>query len=167
MSRAPRLLFRKVKSILGGRVRLMLSGGAPLSSATQLFMNACFCCPVGQGYGLTETCGAGTITLGRGRGGWGGGGMPGGGCHEGRRRCKEELKTKTGILCVAANRSSFFVGGGFTFSCKGSVSVRTVEDYTTGRVGSPLKCCEVQLRDWLEGIVRSLQHAGLRCSSMI
>ncbi|XP_046869932.1 long-chain-fatty-acid--CoA ligase 4 [Hypomesus transpacificus] len=83
------LLFRKVKSILGGRVRLMLSGGAPLSSATQLFMNACFCCPVGQGYGLTETCGAGTITL--------------------------------------------------------------VEDYTTGRVGSPLKCCEVQLRDWLEG----------------
>lgn len=25
-------------------------------------MNVCFCCPVGQGYGLTETCGAGTIS---------------------------------------------------------------------------------------------------------
>lgn len=42
----------------------MLSGGAPLSEATQRFMNVCFCCPVGQGYGLTETCGAGTITEG-------------------------------------------------------------------------------------------------------
>ncbi|KAM4621599.1 long-chain-fatty-acid--CoA ligase 4 [Polymixia lowei] len=56
------LLFRKVRSLLGGRVRMMLSGGAPLSPATQRFMNVCFCCPVGQGYGLTETCGAGTIT---------------------------------------------------------------------------------------------------------
>lgn len=44
---------------------MMLSGGAPLSSATQRFMNVCFCCPVGQGYGLTETCGAGTITEGK------------------------------------------------------------------------------------------------------
>lgn len=59
------LLFGKVKKLLGGRVRMMMSGGAPLSSATQRFMNVCFCCPVGQGYGLTETCGAGTITEGK------------------------------------------------------------------------------------------------------
>lgn len=44
---------------------MMLSGGAPLSPQTQRFMNICFCCPVGQGYGLTETCGAGTITEGK------------------------------------------------------------------------------------------------------
>ena len=43
---------------------MMLSGGAPLSADTQRFMNICFCCPVGQGYGLTETCGAGTIQEG-------------------------------------------------------------------------------------------------------
>lgn len=43
-------------------MRILLSGGAPLSAATQRFMNVCFCCPVGQGYGLTETCGAGTIS---------------------------------------------------------------------------------------------------------
>ena len=43
---------------------MMLSGGAPLSSDTQRFMNICFCCPVGQGYGLTETCGAGTVQEG-------------------------------------------------------------------------------------------------------
>ncbi|KAM9376854.1 long-chain-fatty-acid--CoA ligase 4 [Pholidichthys leucotaenia] len=83
------LLFRKVKRLLGGRVRMMLSGGAPLSPATQRFMNVCFCCPVGQGYGLTETCGAGTIT--------------------------------------------------------------EVADISTGRVGAPLICCEVRLRDWAEG----------------
>ena len=60
-----RLLFQKVRGLLGGRVRMMLSGGAPLSPVTQRFMNVCFCCPVGQGYGLTETCGAGTITEGK------------------------------------------------------------------------------------------------------
>ena len=43
---------------------MMLSGGAPLSPDTQRFMNICFCCPVGQGYGLTETCGAGTVQEG-------------------------------------------------------------------------------------------------------
>lgn len=83
------LLFKKVKALLGGNVRMMLSGGAPLSPQTQRFMNICFCCPVGQGYGLTETCGAGTIT--------------------------------------------------------------EVTDYSTGRVGAPLICCEIKLRDWQEG----------------
>lgn len=56
-----KFVFKKVRALLGGRVRMMLSGGAPLSEDTQKFMNICFCCPVGQGYGLTETCGAGTI----------------------------------------------------------------------------------------------------------
>jgi len=57
-----RLVFKKVRSLLGGKMRVLLSGGAPLSAVTQRFMNICFCCPVGQGYGLTETCGAGTIS---------------------------------------------------------------------------------------------------------
>ncbi|CAH1782381.1 unnamed protein product [Owenia fusiformis] len=57
-----KLIFKKVKAILGGNVRMMLCGGAPLSAETQRFMNISFCCPVGQGYGLTETCGAGTIS---------------------------------------------------------------------------------------------------------
>eukprot|EP00794_Sanderia_malayensis_P011017 gene11017-12181_t len=55
-----RLFFSKIAGILGGRVRAILSGGAPLSSDTEDFMNVCFSCPVGQGYGLTETCGGGT-----------------------------------------------------------------------------------------------------------
>ncbi|XP_071327884.1 long-chain-fatty-acid--CoA ligase 3a [Trachinotus anak] len=88
-----RLVFRKVRSLLGGRTRVLLSGGAPLSAATQRFMNVCFCCPVGQGYGLTETCGAGTIS--------------------------------------------------------------ELWDYSTGRVGGPLVCCEIKLKDWVEGGYRS------------
>jgi long-chain acyl-CoA synthetase len=55
------IVFKKTKQALGGRMRLMVSGGGALSSETQQFMNICFCCPIGQGYGLTETCAASTV----------------------------------------------------------------------------------------------------------
>eukprot|EP00300_Choanocystis_sp_HF-7_P006882 c14960_g1_i2.p1 GENE.c14960_g1_i2~~c14960_g1_i2.p1 ORF type:complete len:404 (+),score=94.19 c14960_g1_i2:1-1212(+) len=55
------LVFNKIRGALGGRVRLMISGGAPLSAQTQTWFSSVFC-PLGQGYGLTETCGNGTIT---------------------------------------------------------------------------------------------------------
>uniref|UniRef100_A0AAQ4QBT1 long-chain-fatty-acid--CoA ligase n=1 Tax=Gasterosteus aculeatus aculeatus TaxID=481459 RepID=A0AAQ4QBT1_GASAC len=83
------LVFKRVRALLGGNMRVLLSGGAPLSAATQHFMNICLCCPVGQGYGLTETCGAGTIS--------------------------------------------------------------EIWDYSTGRVGAPLICSEITLKDWEEG----------------
>ncbi|XP_061878798.1 long-chain-fatty-acid--CoA ligase 3b isoform X1 [Entelurus aequoreus] len=83
------LVFKRVRALLGGNTRVVLSGGAPLSAATQRFMNICLCCPVGQGYGLTETCGAGTIS--------------------------------------------------------------EIWDYSTGRVGAPLVCSEIMLKDWEEG----------------
>uniref|UniRef100_A0AAY4EFG1 long-chain-fatty-acid--CoA ligase n=1 Tax=Denticeps clupeoides TaxID=299321 RepID=A0AAY4EFG1_9TELE len=89
-----KLVFHNIRALLGGCVRVLLSGGAPLSAATQRFMNVCLCCPVGQGYGLTETCGAGTI-------------------------CQSW-------------------------------------DYSTGRVGAPLICCEIRLKNWEEG--------GYRCT---
>jgi len=55
------LVFDRLRTrLLGGRVRYMLSGGGPLSKETQEFMNVVFCCPVGQGYGLTETVGIAT-----------------------------------------------------------------------------------------------------------
>ncbi|KAF8354661.1 acs-17 [Pristionchus pacificus] len=59
-----KLVFNKIGKMLGGKIRIILSGGAPLSAETQRFMNICFCCPVVQGYGLTETCGGGTIADG-------------------------------------------------------------------------------------------------------
>ncbi|KAG6591890.1 Long chain acyl-CoA synthetase 9, chloroplastic, partial [Cucurbita argyrosperma subsp. argyrosperma] len=56
------LVFRKVRAILGGRLRFLLSGGAPLSGDTQRFINICLSAPIGQGYGLTETCAGGTFS---------------------------------------------------------------------------------------------------------
>ncbi|XP_062843409.1 long-chain-fatty-acid--CoA ligase 3b [Trichomycterus rosablanca] len=100
-----RFVFRKLRSLLGGNTRVLLSGGAPLSAATQRFMNICFCCPVGQGYGLTETCGAGTI-------------------------------------------SEFF-------------------DYSTGRVGAPLVCSEIMLKDWEEGGYYSTDKSNPRGEILI
>ncbi|KPP68446.1 acyl-CoA synthetase long-chain family member 3b-like [Scleropages formosus] len=100
-----RLVFRKVRSLLGGKTRVLLSGGAPLSAATQRFMNICFCCPVGQGYGLTETCGAGTIS--------------------------------------------------------------DMWDYSTGRVGAPLVCSEIMLKDWEEGGYHSTDKPNPRGEILI
>ncbi|GLT64906.1 hypothetical protein SLA2020_373690 [Shorea laevis] len=51
------LAFRKVKAKLGGRLRLLVSGGAPLSSEVEEFLRVTCCCYVIQGYGLTEACG--------------------------------------------------------------------------------------------------------------
>ncbi|XP_061774842.1 long-chain-fatty-acid--CoA ligase 3a isoform X2 [Nerophis ophidion] len=98
-------VFKKVRSLLGGRVRMMFSGGAPLSPATERFMNVCFCCSVGQGYGLTETCGAGTVSQ--------------------------------------------------------------VWDYSSGRVGAPLVCCEIMLKDWLEGNYRTTDKPNPRGEILI
>ncbi|KAM7511075.1 hypothetical protein LguiB_009950 [Lonicera macranthoides] len=56
------LVFKKVRAILGGRIRFVLSGGAPLSGGTQRFINICLGAPIGQGYGLTETCAGGTFS---------------------------------------------------------------------------------------------------------
>lgn len=55
------LAFRKIKARLGGRVRLILSGGAPLSSEVEEFLRVTCCAFVVTGYGLTETCGPATL----------------------------------------------------------------------------------------------------------
>lgn len=56
------LVFRKIRAILGGHVRGLLSGGAPLSEETQRFVNICLGAPILQGYGLTETCAGATFS---------------------------------------------------------------------------------------------------------
>ncbi|MEW5303069.1 MAG: hypothetical protein WDW36_005797 [Sanguina aurantia] len=56
-----RLVFNKIKSKLGGRVRVIITGGAPMAESTEEFMRVTMCAPVVQGYGLTETCAASCI----------------------------------------------------------------------------------------------------------
>ncbi|KAM7525868.1 hypothetical protein LguiA_015770 [Lonicera macranthoides] len=55
-----KVVFSKVKQGLGGRVRLILSGAAPLATHVEAFLRVVACCHVLQGYGLTESC-AGTF----------------------------------------------------------------------------------------------------------
>eukprot|EP00092_Neocalanus_flemingeri_P005787 GFUD01006229.1.p1 GENE.GFUD01006229.1~~GFUD01006229.1.p1 ORF type:complete len:726 (-),score=213.49 GFUD01006229.1:423-2600(-) len=55
-------LFRRIRYFLGGKVRVLLSGGAPLSSDTHSLCRTCLSMPVIQGYGLTETASCATVT---------------------------------------------------------------------------------------------------------
>eukprot|EP00285_Hemiselmis_virescens_P009398 CAMPEP_0173378912 /NCGR_PEP_ID=MMETSP1356-20130122/2019_1 /TAXON_ID=77927 ORGANISM="Hemiselmis virescens, Strain PCC157" /NCGR_SAMPLE_ID=MMETSP1356 /ASSEMBLY_ACC=CAM_ASM_000847 /LENGTH=695 /DNA_ID=CAMNT_0014332143 /DNA_START=57 /DNA_END=2144 /DNA_ORIENTATION=- len=48
------ILFSKVREALGGRVRVLASGAAPLSGDLHRFLKVVFGCPVCQGYGMTE-----------------------------------------------------------------------------------------------------------------
>lgn len=50
-----KLVFKKFSKVVGGKLRLALSGGGPLNSEVQVFIRTCFGCPIFQGYGLTET----------------------------------------------------------------------------------------------------------------
>lgn len=59
-----RLVFNKFKDVLGGRVRLMITGSAPIDSHILALLKICFCCPIIEGYGQTETCAAATLTFG-------------------------------------------------------------------------------------------------------
>ncbi|XP_058069169.1 probable CoA ligase CCL6 [Magnolia sinica] len=56
-----RVIFNKIKQGLGGRVRIMLSGAAPLSRHIEEFLRVTSGSILLQGYGLTESC-AGCFT---------------------------------------------------------------------------------------------------------
>jgi long-chain acyl-CoA synthetase len=58
------LVFRQVKAALGGRVRIMCSGSAPLAPSVQEFVKVCFDVPLVEGYGATETSGISHVMLG-------------------------------------------------------------------------------------------------------
>ncbi len=57
---ADRVLFDRVRQILGGRVRLALVGAAPVATELLEFFDACGVLVL-EGYGLTETSAAGAI----------------------------------------------------------------------------------------------------------
>jgi len=54
------LIFKKIRAQVGGRLRLIVAGGAPLSPHTQDFMRVNFGMCI-QGFGCTETAGAATV----------------------------------------------------------------------------------------------------------
>lgn len=55
------LVSRKIRAGLGGKIRGIFCGGAPLAPATQRFARACLDVVVMQGYGATETTAVATL----------------------------------------------------------------------------------------------------------
>ncbi|KAE9554238.1 hypothetical protein FO519_002537 [Halicephalobus sp. NKZ332] len=57
------LIFKKVRENLGGRVKLLLTGSAPLAENVLTFVRCALGCVVVEGYGQTECVAAATITI--------------------------------------------------------------------------------------------------------
>jgi len=55
-----KIVFNKIKSLLGGKMRFAITGGAPLSPETHEFIRVCLGLTLVQGYSLTETTCSGT-----------------------------------------------------------------------------------------------------------
>jgi long-chain acyl-CoA synthetase len=56
------IVFNKMQDALGGNVKYMLTGSAPISSEVRKFMKICFACPFAEGYGQTEGLGGQFLT---------------------------------------------------------------------------------------------------------
>lgn len=52
-----KLVFNKVRAVIGGRVDLLGSGSAPLNPEVMDFLRVTLVCNLSQGYGMTENCG--------------------------------------------------------------------------------------------------------------
>ena len=50
------LIFKKIRDILGGRMRFMLVGSAPMDPYLMNFLQCAFSCKIVEGYGQTEDC---------------------------------------------------------------------------------------------------------------
>jgi long-chain acyl-CoA synthetase len=51
-----------MKSLIGGRVKMMVTGSAPISADVLNFLKICFCAPIHEGYGQTESSAASCVT---------------------------------------------------------------------------------------------------------
>ncbi|KAI7897488.1 uncharacterized protein BX663DRAFT_444996 [Cokeromyces recurvatus] len=58
-----RLVFSKIRDVLGGRVRFILSGSAPIAPEVLDFLKICFSSCVHEGYGQTENYCGGALTI--------------------------------------------------------------------------------------------------------
>lgn len=57
------IVFRTLSNMLGGRLKIGITGGGPISADVQNFIRVAFAMPLLQGYALTETSCAGTVQM--------------------------------------------------------------------------------------------------------
>lgn len=57
------LVFSSVRNTLGGRIKFMLTGSAPITGEVLTFLRVVFSCPIVEGYGQTESCAASFVTM--------------------------------------------------------------------------------------------------------
>lgn len=57
-----KLIFSKIAALLGGQVKVMVTASAPIDKGVLQFLKICFCAPMLEGYGLSETSGGATAT---------------------------------------------------------------------------------------------------------
>lgn len=57
------IVFRKLRNNMGDRIRLMITGSAPVSEEVLTFMRCALGCVVLEGYGQTECAAAATLTF--------------------------------------------------------------------------------------------------------
>uniref|UniRef100_A0A0N5AKY3 long-chain-fatty-acid--CoA ligase n=1 Tax=Syphacia muris TaxID=451379 RepID=A0A0N5AKY3_9BILA len=58
-----KIVFKKLQKAFGGNLRLITTGGAPISKLVMAFSRIAYGCPVFEGYGQTECSAAGTLSL--------------------------------------------------------------------------------------------------------
>ncbi|NWS37413.1 ACSL5 ligase, partial [Probosciger aterrimus] len=58
-----KLIFKKVQETMGGRVRIMVTGAAPISPSVLTFLRAALGCQIFEGYGQTECSAACTFSM--------------------------------------------------------------------------------------------------------
>ncbi|EYB81849.1 hypothetical protein Y032_0373g192 [Ancylostoma ceylanicum] len=58
-----KLIFKKIHQVVGGRVRILTTGGAPVIPAVMDFTRIAYGCPLIEGYGQTECAAAGTLSV--------------------------------------------------------------------------------------------------------
>jgi long-chain acyl-CoA synthetase len=58
-----KLVFKKMKAILGGNVKIMITGSAPIAGEVLEFLKIAFCAPITEGYGMTESMAGSCLTF--------------------------------------------------------------------------------------------------------